>query len=83
MYCPNNFIFYLQITLYMGYLHQNCKANDDSTRISNLYPGNKSFKPIIVLETWGTYSINEKNNNADYANQFDIKIRRLMFCIHK
>lgn len=39
----------------------------------------KIFKPIVGLESWATYSINEKKNGKEYKNRADFSFRRIRF----
>nr|WP_319401957.1 porin [uncultured Carboxylicivirga sp.] len=36
----------------------------------------KAFKPIVWIETWATYSSQEKDDDHDYVNRNDTQIRR-------
>jgi len=37
------------------------------------------FTPIVILESWATYSINEKKGAMEYADRSDVSFRRLRF----
>lgn len=39
----------------------------------------KAFTPIVGVETWLTYSMNEEKNGVKYANRPDASFRRLRF----
>ncbi len=37
------------------------------------------FKPVVALETWVTYSMDEKKGTTEYANRPDVSFRRFRF----
>ena len=39
----------------------------------------KMFFPFIVVESWATYSMNEKKNGTEYADRADMSLRRFRF----
>lgn len=39
----------------------------------------KAFSPIVGVESWFTYSMNEEKNGVKYANRSDASFRRLRF----
>ncbi len=44
-----------------------------------LNTNNLAFTPIVVLETWATYSMDEEKDGEQYANQLDVYLRRMRF----
>jgi hypothetical protein len=39
----------------------------------------KMFTPVVVLESWATYSMGEQKSGTEYANRADVSFRRFRF----
>jgi hypothetical protein len=62
-----------QLKLYVTCINMLYLCNINSQECTNTE--DEIFRPCIVLETWGTYSINEE----EYKNRTDFSLRRLRF----
>ncbi len=73
----NKLAIYTVMTALLCYLHQKSKAQDISLAAQQPVKENKTFTPVVILETWETYSMDEEKNNSSYANRFNTHLRRI------
>jgi hypothetical protein len=69
--------FVLTIVLICSFSH----ANDTTSAKRSLFSLNKaeSFKPLIAIETWATYSLGEEKAGKKYTRRGDVSFRRFRF----
>ncbi len=62
------------------FLSQGVKGQEETTvNPAFVFNKEKAFKPIVALEAWGTYSMDEEKSSVHYANRQDVELRRLRF----
>ncbi len=52
------------------------QEEESSEKLSFTFDKEKAFKPIVALEAWATYSVDEEKSSTTYANRQDVMMRR-------
>lgn len=57
------------------------KAQDEKNEVFSLgeFQKDKAFTPIVSVQSWMTYSMNEEKSGVEYADRFNAAFRRLRF----
>lgn len=76
----NGIVIFFFLIVSNTYAQEKPKGNEKTGKSPFLQVNkDKLFKPCVVLEAWGTYTMGEEKSGTEYEDRADVMLRRMRF----